>query len=266
MINHLYTNGCSWTAGNGIEHDSLLDNVPYPERWNYLNKLNWPSQLAKHLDITFTNEAIGAGSNKRMVRTTCEFLRRYPKDEYKNLLVVLGWTSVDRSEMYFKENENLKSWCMFNASQPASSHGLLFRPDFSLSFLSKIDSWQKQYITDFFDIYPNYSYYFQEIYLLSNLLENLKIKYMFFSSLPWRSTTYKGTAEILRSFTDEINELKKSTILQTRDCDDSLNVMIEFCLKNNLPMASDHHTMIEGHSKWATHLFHELKSVYSNEI
>jgi hypothetical protein len=31
-------------------------------------------------------------------------------------------------------------------------------------------------------------------------------------------------------------------------------------------MASDHHTMIEGHSKWATHLFHELKSVYSNEI
>ena len=266
MINHLYTNGCSWTAGNGIDVDPLLIQIPYPQKYNYLNKLNWPSQLASELDVNFTNEAMGAGSNKRMIRTTCEFLRRYPKDEYKNLLVVLGWTAVDRSEMYFKENEKLKSWCMFNASQTASSHGLLFRPDFSSNFLSKIDNWQKQYITDFFDVYPNYSYYFQEMYLMSNLLENLKIKYMFFSSLPWKSMIYEGTDAVLSSFTHEINELKKPTILQTRECDDSLNVMSTFCLKNNLPMAADHHTMIEGHSKWAKHLFYELKGLYPNDI
>ena len=149
MINHLYTNGCSWTAGNGIEFDPILSHIPWSEKYNYLNKLNWPSKLARHLNITFTNEGMGAGSNKRIVRTTCNFLRNYPKKEYKNLLVVLGWTSVDRSEMYFKENEILKSWCMFNASQTASSHGLLFRPDFSPNFLSNIDEWQNNILLIF---------------------------------------------------------------------------------------------------------------------
>jgi hypothetical protein len=262
MINHLYTNGCSWTAGNGIEFDPILSHIPWSEKYNYLNKLNWPSKLASHLNITFTNEGMGAGSNKRIVRTTCNFLRNYPKKEYKNLLVVLGWTSVDRSEMYFKENEILKSWCMFNASQTASSHGLLFRPDFSPNFLSNIDEWQKQYITDFYDEYPNYLYYFQEMYLMSNLLENLGIKYVFFSSLPWKNST--SIKIILESFEEEIRELKKPNILQTRECDDSLNVMSTFCLKNNLPMAADNHTMIEGHDKWAIHLFNEIKGIYPN--
>ena len=260
MINHLYTNGCSWTAGNGIDSDPLLAHVPYPEKYNYLNKLNWPSQLAGHLNIPFTNEGMGAGSNKRIVRTTCSFLRKYPKEEYKNLLVVLGWTTVGRSEMYFKENDILKNWCMFNASQPVSSHGLLFRPDFSVNFLSKIDEWQKQYITDFFDDYPNYSYYFQEMYLMSNLLENLGIKYIFFNSLPWKNSY--NIKNVLEIFEEEIKELKKPNILQTRECDDSLNVMSTFCIQNNLPMAADHHTMIEGHSKWASHLLNELKGIY----
>lgn len=265
MINHLYTNGCSWTAGNGIDFDPLLAHIRYPEKYNYLNKLNWPSQLADHLNILFTNEGMGAGSNKRIIRTTYDFLRNYPKQEYKNLLVVLGWTSVDRSEMYFKENENLKGWCMFNASQPASSHGLLFRPNFSSNFLASMDQWQKQYITDFFDEYPNYSYYFQEMYLMSNLLENLGIKYIFFSSLPWKNTIYSAE-NILELFEQEIKELKKPNILQTRECDDSLNVMSSFCLKNNLPMAPDNHPMIEGHAKWAMHLFNEIKGIYPNDI
>jgi hypothetical protein len=266
MINHLYTNGCSWTAGNGIDQDPLLKIIPYPQKYNYLNKLGWPAKLAQHLNVPFTNEAQGAGSNKRMIRTTCDFLRKYPKEEYKNLVIVLGWTTVDRNEMYFEENENTKGWCMFNASQPVSSHGVLFRPDFTSSFLHRIDDWQKQYVGDFFSVYSNYSYYFQEMYLMSNMLENLNIKYMFFSSLPWKRMIYGGTEEVLKSFTTEINELKKPTILQTRDCDDSLNVMSDFCLKNNLPMANDHHTMSVGHAEWANHLLNELKELYPNDI
>jgi hypothetical protein len=173
---------------------------------------------------------------------------------------------VDRNEIYFEENENTKGWCMFNASQPVSSHGVPYRPNFSLNFLSKIDDWQKEYLGRFFSAYSNYSYYFQEMYLMSNMLENLKIKYMFFSSLPWKKMIYGGTDEILSSFTTEINELKKPNILQTRDCDDALNVMWDFCWKNNLPMATDHHTMTLGHAEWAKHLLSELNNLYSNDI
>lgn len=266
MINHLYTNGCSWTAGNGIDRDPSIKLVPYPEKYNYLNKLNWPSRVATHLDVSFTNEAQGAGSNKRMIRTTCDFLRKYPKEEYKNLLVVLGWTTVDRNEMYLEEDENTQGWCMFNASQPVSSHGVPWRPNFSSTFLSRVDDWQKQYVGDFFSVHSNYSYYFQEMYLMSNLLENLKIKYMFFSSLPWKYMIYGSDGSVLSSFIHEINELKKPTILHTRDCDDSLNVMWDFCKQNNVPMAPDHHTMAVGHAEWAKHLLVELKGLYPNDI
>jgi hypothetical protein len=40
--------------------------------------------------------------------------------------------------------------------------------------------------------------------------------------------------------------------------------MSTFCLKNNLPMAADNHTMIEGHDKWAIHLFNAIKGIYPN--
>jgi hypothetical protein len=266
MIKHLYTNGCSWTAGNGIEADPSLADIPFNEKWSYLNKLGWPGKLASFLNVSFTNEAQGAGSNKRMIRTTCDFLRKYPKDECKNLLVVLGWTTVDRNEMYLQENDTLKGWCMFNASQPVSSHGVPFRPNFSQNFLRNIDEWQKQYVTDFFSVHSNYSYYFQEMYLMSNLLENLNIKYLFFSSLPWKNMIYGGGPEALQPFSKEINELKKPNILQTRDCDDSLNVMFQYCQQNKIPFAPDHHTMIEGHAEWAKHLFSEIEGLYKDEF
>lgn len=268
MINYLYTNGCSWTAGNGIEQDPIISHVPYPEKYRFLLELNWPKKLSDHLRVPFMNEAQGAGSNKRMIRTTCDFLRKYPKSEYENLLVVLGWTTADRNEIYFEENENTRGWCLFNASQPVSSHGVPFRPDFSSNFLNSIDEWQKQYVGDFFSVHSNYSYYFQELYLMSNMLENLKIKYLFFSSLPWKTMIYKGQGDdvVFLPFETEINELKKPNILQTRDCDDSLNVMWDFCKHNNLPMAPDFHTMSVGHAEWAKHLHSELKGIYPNDI
>jgi len=266
MINQLYTNGCSWTAGHGINQDSTLNNVPYPEKYSYLEKLSWPAVLSSQLNVPFINQAQGAGSNKRMVRTTCDFLRKYPKEEYKNLLVVLGWTTVDRNEMYFKENEDTKGWVMFNSSQLVSSHLPPLRPKFSSEFLTKINYWQKQYVTEFFNTHQNYSHYFQEMYLMSNMLENLKIKYMFFNSLPWKHAIFGGDFDVLTSFENEIKEVKKPNILQTRDCDDSLNVMSEFCKHNKLPMATDHHTMVDGHAEWAKHLLNELKGLYPNDI
>jgi hypothetical protein len=44
------------------------------------------------------------------------------------------------------------------------------------------------------------------MYLMSNLLENLGIKYVFFSSLPWKNST--SIKIILESFEEEIRELK----------------------------------------------------------
>lgn len=260
-IDTLYANGCSWTAGNGIEHDSILQHLPLIERYNYLESYAWPKKLGDLLQISnVINQAEGAGSNARMMRTTIEFLLNYPKDKYKSLFVVLGWTTVDRNEIYLQEDDK-KGWCKFNINQPVSSHyAPSFRPDFSKSFLYKIDNWQKEYIAEFQNDYMAFQTYFQQMYLMKNLLENLKIKYLFFNSL---NSYYRLTnLDIKKEFSSYIKPLSSPNILCTRDCDESLNVMDKFCKKNNIPISPCVHPMVLGHQMWALHLYKEIKEIY----
>jgi hypothetical protein len=255
MTKILYANGCSWTAGNGIEFDPSLSSVDKNERWRYQLNSSWPSILAKKLNKECINQSEGAGSNKRMVRTSCDFINSLNPAQYKDTLVVLGWTTVDRNELFLEEN-NINEWCKFNATQSISSH----THKFSKTFIKDID---KMYITNVFNYKANYTYFLQEMFLMSNLLENLGIKYLFFSSLPWRNCwTHDGNIDIQEMFNTQLKNLKKPNILNTRACDESLNIMAEFCRINKLPMAPDHHTMIEGHAAWAEHLYKELLVIY----
>lgn len=267
MIDYLYANGCSWTAGHGIQDHEKFKDLDIPSRWNQLPVYAWPAALSKLLGVDHTNHGQGAGSNKRMVRTTIDWLHTYPKEKYKSLLVVLGWTTVDRNEFYIKENEDKRGWCICNASQLISSYGYPLVPDFSKDFLSRIDDWHKDYLTTIFNNRANYTYFFQEMWLMSNLLENLGIKYVFFNSLPWK-TFYMpeyDKVDLTKEFSKEIEALKKPQILSTREGipDERNNVMSEFVRLNSLPMAKDHHTMIEGHEAWAKHLHAEINQIYT---
>lgn len=270
MINYLYANGCSWTAGHGIQDHESLQHLNVGEKWNKLPVYAWPSVLSNILQIPHTNQSQGAGSNKRMVRTTIDWLHNYPKENYDKLLVVLGWTTADRNEFYIKEDDNNQGWCICNSNTLISSYGHPLVPYFSKSFLKNIDNWHKDYLTYIFNYKANYTYFFQEMWLMSNLLENLGIKYLFFNSLPWKSFyIFKHeNIDILTEFKVQIEALKKPQILSMRDNmpDERLNVMSEFVRLNEYPMAKDHHTMIEGHDAWAKHLYSELKQLYPKFI
>lgn len=253
----LYANGCSWTAGNGVEFDPILQSLSLVDRWSEQKKHNWAIYLSKIMGMSCVNQSVGAGSNKRMVRKTCEYLQSIPEAQYKDLFVVLGWTTVDRNEIFLQE-EDKEEWCIMNATQTISSHN----PPFSKNFLREIDSFQREYITTAYNFKANYYAFFQEMYLMSNLLENLKIPYLFFSSLPWRrSWTHPSDIDIEKDFSVQLAKLKKPQILNTRDCNDSDNVMSEYCNFYKMPMAPDHHTMIEGNKKWAEHLYKEIKKI-----
>lgn len=257
----LYVNGCSWTAGNGIEFDPAVQHLSEEDRWAEQKKLNWAVHLSRLMGRSYINQSRGAGSNKRMVRKTCEYLQSIPDYQYKNTFVILGWTSVDRSEIFLQENRKEK-WCVMNATQSISSHD----PPFSKNFLREIDNYQREYITTAYNFKANYFAFFQEMYLMSNLLENLGIPYLFFSSLPWRrSWTHPSDVDIEKDFSLQLAKLKKPQILNTRNCNDAENVMSEYCTAHSIPMAPDHHTMIEGHRKWAEHLFNEIRKIdYAN--
>lgn len=256
---YLYTNGCSWSAGDGIQFDPALSNLDIQTKSSMMRSLNWPSVLSGLMNRELINNSVGAGSNKRMVRTTCDYLQSLDQETLKNTFVVLGWTTVDRNELLLDDGVN-NQWCMFNVTQPISSH----KPSLDKVFLEKVDKIQKDYVDYIVNSRMNYTYFFQEMFLMSNLLENLGVDYIFFSSLPWRRYATDTTNNVENEFSTQISSLKKRCILNTRDCDDRFNVMSDFCRLNNLPMAPDHHTMIEGHRRWALHLFDEIKSIYGN--
>src|SRR5574337_364244 len=112
MIDFLYANGCSWTHGNGLDTDPLFTKIPEsPKKTEFVNKYRWPDRLASYIKCDLLNDGWGAGSNNRIIRTTCEFLQNYPKEKYKNLLVALAWTTIERNEIFLDlEETNIKDW------------------------------------------------------------------------------------------------------------------------------------------------------------
>lgn len=99
---YLYCNGDSWTFGEEIGLDHMQQHL----NEKYYN--SWPWFLSKELDIPICiNDAIGAGSNERIYRKTFQFIKDYinkGKDP-KELLVVIGWTTPERTEIGMSVNE-----------------------------------------------------------------------------------------------------------------------------------------------------------------
>lgn len=265
MFTLLYTNGCSWVKGNGIEQDPKYAHLPVPDRWAKFKTDSWPALLSKSLDVPLQNDGQGARSNARMVRTTCDFLQNYTGDKSK-LLVILGWTSVDRDELYLDDGHGKEGWVNFNATQPVSSHGAFWTHDMDERYLKRVDRWQQDYITDIFSSYERHHKFFQQMYLMKNLLENQGISYIFYNSMAWRDKKFDWTrsasTDIDNKFKDVMSKLISPNIFTTRDCEEHLNVMETFCRHNNFPMCPDNHTQTEGHAAWARHLYQEVINLY----
>jgi len=86
----IYANGCSWVNGGGLDH---------PEKDRYI------TLLGKKLKCDIINESMKGGSNDRIVRKTYDWLVNN-KEHWSNLVVLLGWTDVNRTE--FISDNNIK--------------------------------------------------------------------------------------------------------------------------------------------------------------
>lgn len=93
MKNTLFTNGCSWTYGGGLD----TDHPPKSE----MAKRVWPHHLQLSMGFNkHVNLATGCGSNQRIVRTTIDWLTSQDKEVLKNTVAVIQWTEWSRYEYY----------------------------------------------------------------------------------------------------------------------------------------------------------------------
>jgi hypothetical protein len=239
MINTVYANGCSWTAGNGIDEDASF------KFDTFVREYAWPSILADLLTAKVVNDGVGAGSNERILRTTCEYLQNIPAEEYASLLVVIGWTTGERQEIFVNDR-----WVPFNAMQQFSIYA---DPAFA-NIANEIDVYQKQYITYVYSNYANYSRYINQKYLLANLLENLKIKYIFTDSLP---CTFDDYANL---------QLAHGTSRMARPAIISDISFINFCINNNYALSSCRHPLIPAHVAWGKYILSRIHDIYGEDL
>lgn len=97
----LFTNGCSWTWGGGLEPYFKSNHVSDHE---LRKSLVWPNYLGQLLGVSKTfNLSQGCGSNQRTVRTTFDwFLREYNSNE--KVVAIIQITEPARYEYYVTDN------------------------------------------------------------------------------------------------------------------------------------------------------------------
>lgn len=275
MIDTLYVNGCSWTAGNELDEDPIFveqlakrgmtlhptenpsvvnvkdseDNVVgvAAEFWN---EFTWGKNVADKLNLTLVNDSTGGGSNARIVRTTMDFVRTLSPEQRKQTLVIIGWSVPDRNEICINDTSDIPTWFRFNSTQKFSK-SLTLNHTLSQSQVKLIDEVHSLWITDVLNIYERIHCYFQGVYLLSNLLENLGIRYYFFNALPCcneHDITVQNNFGSWLDWHNNHNNIRRMN-----------STMYRFVDKNKYKIAPAGHPLVEAHAAWAEELLHDLR-------
>jgi hypothetical protein len=251
-IELIYTNGDSWTAGIGMDTAELFNYSP-SKSWDLIKKFRWTEKLAEKLSCNYINEALGAGSNKRMVRKTCDFILRRPPESYKNLLVVLGWTTIDRDEVYI-EHDDFHHWCRFNANQSFSEQLTYGKFDIEdKQFVKNIDKLQKKQIELTYNLSANLAIYYQQLFLMSQMLESYGIRYIFFNSI-----TIMENPDTIPAFERYRKILESPKFYKMKEN----YAWSEHCVINNLPMSECKHPLLEAHANWAELMYNHTNKLY----
>ncbi len=107
----LYSNGCSWTAGGGLERYFGLENSTCKtiDDEAMLKSHTWAAHLGKKLGVeAVINHGRGCGSNPRILRTTFDFLSTasYNPDE---LIIGIQLTEPTRFEYYIPNQDDFET-------------------------------------------------------------------------------------------------------------------------------------------------------------
>lgn len=277
MIETLYTNGCSWTFGAELEQDpaykeylirmGLQRQDPDDElNWSLVDNkgkvvsllnlhydyFNWPGCLKTLLATkTLVNHGTGGGSNTRVVRTTLDFIQQLKPEQYKKTLVVIGWTTTERDEILIN-----KTWQRWNLVQPFSQtvDRLVVSDE---KYISAIDNYQQDYASLVYNDYANILKYFNNVYMLSNTLDNLGIPYFFFNALPpwWEGGELKTDCDVETEFSHQLAwHENNNNILHFRDS------MIHFVDREKHPLGVRLHPLHQAHRAWANYLLEQISS------
>jgi len=252
MITRLYVNGCSWANGDGTATwgGKVRDHC-------------WPTVLARKLNIPHVNQAAGGGSNARMYRMTIDYVLSLPPEERKNLLVIIGWSTIERGEIYVEGFERKAAnpddrWFRFNAQQPFSMYsGFYSGSGYSMTEekARQLDKYHQMFVAEVYEFYSAMDTFLKQVVMLKSFLRTHGVKFLFFSALPnLESLAVYKKGEYKPALAHMLPELIDTSIM-------NLN---ESCMKwvydNKLELTKCIHPTPSTHVAWADHMVQELKA------
>jgi hypothetical protein len=279
MISQIYTNGCSWTEGHFLHEDPVVSQyvidagykiqrnkeidfleianpngqgLEYPYRFIY-DKFNWAGHVAKHVDAKLINDGLGAASNSRMIRTTLDFINNSSQEDLESTLVILQWTLLERDELFLNDGESNAQWVRFNPTQRFSDLERCFAPGF-VNIVDKFWELHTAYIHNF---EHKLMKYFQDIYLMHNLLKAKNIKHYFFNAFP---IGFGAPETFNLDFSKWFDIYAKEIEPTALNCFDTFSEFVYNTQSetNQTLIISDGHPNALGHKLWADHIIADM--------
>lgn len=240
----LFTSGCSYTYG---------------EELNNKND-SWPYVLGNMLEVDeVINKGICSGSNDYILRTTTEFVINN-LDKIDEIIIVLGWTSDIRWEIFIDE---------YNAFAQIKLGRDMYIVDEENTKIIKNKTLLDNIIPKVkYNTYNNISAeylntfkqnptinYMNKFYMLLNthlMLKSLNIKHLFFNSID-EHKMFKDLKWVKnprnRIIISNVSKCKK---IMLDDLSYTETLMDEYC--KNYPLGPEKHPLEIGHLQWAEHL------------
>ncbi len=272
----LLCEGCSWTAGSlGDDNNVINPELAVVLENNLMDSRNddyrlprlWPHKLGKLLNINVKNTAVPGSSNDTIVRRTVEnvlsLLDQYNSDD---IFVIIGWTSPERKDFYYKDMVVPKDGRWFTLL-PAELNELLRRED-----KKHLKPFYKTYVKYFWNTEEYISRYINHNLYLHYFLESQGIGHLFYSAFhEGQDTIYNSISDISKGVISNFSKEKETTEEFFKICrkvfkDISFRkyVMETVAPKNTENIHStkffkDHHPTELGHQMWAEELYKDLK-------
>jgi hypothetical protein len=224
----LFTNGCSWTWGGGLEPNYTTEEGRLA--------LCWPHHLGEQLGCSeVVNLSIGCGSNQRIIRTTFDWLQKKTPDELDETIAVIQLTEPSRYEYYQPETDE---WAKCKVDQCIQSSE---RPTFALAR----SNLRLQTYTDQEGVYT----YLSTIFALVKMFEIFKVKKYFIWGLQGFNTT---SFNVSRTF-DSIN------LVDLKNIQDGCSAW-KYDIVGMLPKGVvDQHPSVTGHKQISEIIFEKIK-------
>jgi hypothetical protein len=130
--------------------------------------------LSNHFDIPVKNFAIAGSNNQRILRSSIEYLQEV-KSQYKNPLVIIGWSSIRRLEVwYYGNNKKLLNQMPDSAdSRFITLNRVINSGEATLE--------QKALVNEDLFIHKQLMDFYTNLYMFAHFLESQNLSYLFFS-------------------------------------------------------------------------------------